>query len=349
MRATEFITELRRNPEHNTQRDRGYATVRQMLQGRDLSNVGISMTMLPKLGINPQSNYNTPIGIYFYPADYYLELRGDVPFQKRAPYANVFEYRGRVLNVIDYTVKQFDRDIEILKKLYPQQADRIHQLALHAEQTEEGDEDDLALHYESLEAITDDPLVDRPAGWLWFVLWNLVDSKESGPNAIKWNHMLRQLGYDVVVDQGLGVIHENETYQGVVLNPKVISPIKRIENKAGAKAYDTLGQQLIEPDTWHVAGWIANQARRDPSYFRPDSSTDLPNSVRKTASKLHRLFVRFIEIMQQHPEYWNNFEDPQKTATEVMRVAPAKLQPAIQAVYTQWLHQQHQKQQQTAE
>jgi len=336
MRSREFITELRRNPEQNQQRDRGYQTVQQLLQGRDLTNIGVSMTEIAKLGINPRSKYNTPIGIYFYPADYYLKQQGRVPFQERAPYVNVFEYEGRVLNTTNYSNKDFEQDIAGLKKLYPQ-----HEAGIDYdwEQCLDPDLNDFS------------PLVDIPAGWIWFVVWRLSDNilgdmaettePQAPATSVKWNHVLRQLGYDAVVDPGHEVIHKGEPTQGVVLNPRVIRPITQIQNQQGAKAYDTLGQKLLEPDTWQVVKWIARNAQEDPRSFQPDTSTNLPNSVRSTPGKIHRLFVRFIEIMQQHPDYWTKFDNPQQTAQAVMTAAPQRLQVAIQAVYTQWLAGQH--------
>jgi hypothetical protein len=49
------------------------------------------MTDLPKVGVNPGSTYNTPLGIYFYPADYYVVVRGRVPFQADANYINILQ------------------------------------------------------------------------------------------------------------------------------------------------------------------------------------------------------------------------------------------------------------------
>ena len=91
------LDEARRNPDKN-KKLAGHAGAVQFLQGlgKDITDYGVSMTTLPKLGINPGSKYNTPVGIYFYPADYYLRRKagsgkGKLDFQDDAQYIQIFE------------------------------------------------------------------------------------------------------------------------------------------------------------------------------------------------------------------------------------------------------------------
>ena len=190
MRAHQFVSELRRNPEQNQQRDRGYHTVVELLKGRDLTRIGISMTHLPKLGINPQSTYDTPIGIYFYPADYYLELGGRVPFQKHAPYIQVFEYTGRILDVEHYDWDQYLEDMTKLADIY------------------EGTYFEMMISKFRDEA-EDQAKFNTPVGRMWYVLWRtseVLANPEGEPRdssriaahspSVTWNRLLRRLGYD---------------------------------------------------------------------------------------------------------------------------------------------------------
>jgi hypothetical protein len=61
---------------------------------RGKSNIFGSFTAIPKLGINPQTKYNTPVGVYSYPVDYILDqVSGDifdVPFAGKMPYLHIF-------------------------------------------------------------------------------------------------------------------------------------------------------------------------------------------------------------------------------------------------------------------
>ncbi len=334
MRANQFISELRRNPEQNRQRDRGIATVAELLKGRNLERVGISMTELDKLGVNPQSRYDTPIGVYFYPAEYYLSLGGHVPFQRRAAYASVFEYGGRVLTTTEYTEQDFQQDVERLQQLYPDSEAKYW-----AEQAMDPDESEMQ------------PRIDTPAGWLWFVTmrvcyeqvydWGPISKKTTASrpkHVARWNQILRQLGYDVVVDLGQAVIHEGEPTQGVILNPRVIRPIQRVANKRGATYHDTVGQYLLTPDTADLVQWVTKTALSDPRYLQPDTSTDLPNHVRRTPGKLFRLFQRYIETVQADPSLWQRLGVPaDKAAEAVAGAAPTKLKTQIIRLYQQSL------------
>ena len=324
MRAKQFLSELRRNPEQNQQRDRGYQTVAQLLQGRDLTNIGVSMTELPKLGVNPRSKYQTPVGIYFYPADYYLKQHGRVPFQERAPYVNVFEYEGRVLNTRDYSNQDFEQDLAKLRRLYPQHEANID---YDREQCLDPDVNDFS------------PLVDIPAGWIWFVVWRLADNilgdmaettePQAPAKSVKWNHVMRQLGYDAVVDPGHEVIHKGEPTQGVVLNPRVIRPITQIQNKVGAKAYDPIGQLLIDPDQEHYVRTINKYAKNTPAYLKAQPSSS-PKNMAPTQSRIDRMFVRYIEILEQNPK----LADP-KDILQVAQLAPARLKPRMSQLLAQ--------------
>ena len=63
-----------------------------------------------KIGINPRSRYNTPLGIYAYPIDYVLGLKGNVPFAGSSPFVWVFKPVGRVLDLAAYTQDDFTSD-----------------------------------------------------------------------------------------------------------------------------------------------------------------------------------------------------------------------------------------------
>lgn len=83
--------------------------------GKEFTNLFISFTKIDKLGINPQSEYNTPLGIYCYPAEHVLEefsgrQSGDysdedidpsvLPFAGTEPYATFFSVKNSSLRNI---------------------------------------------------------------------------------------------------------------------------------------------------------------------------------------------------------------------------------------------------------
>lgn len=100
--------------------------------------VGVSMTGVDKLGINPGSPYtDTPLGIYAYPyrwIDYSkpegVSIASFLPFQQKAPYINVFSIKpsAKVVNIGD--AKQSE---EIIEKIL----DFLNNLPLDGDQVDD--------------------------------------------------------------------------------------------------------------------------------------------------------------------------------------------------------------------
>lgn len=209
MRFYQFA-EARRNPEQNP-RERGHsAAVKYLEQFDDLSHIGVRMTSIPKLGLNPTSRYDTPFGICFYPADYYLQVKkggAKLPFAETAQYIQIFKWgSNRVLTISDLDQQEYK---EILDKLASMgDASQIDQLIKQAE---------IGARRKSL------------GGLIWYVLMRLsdVDNQVSGR---KWASMLRKLGYDVVIDLGEGIIHPSEPTQSIVLNPRIVTHMNQIQS-----------------------------------------------------------------------------------------------------------------------
>ena len=101
MRYQEIITELRKNPSQNPKIDAVKSLVDRHNHTDDkiagTTNLFVSMTAINKLGINPKSGYETPIGIYAYPSDYVVKRIGGeqgsfnrLPYVGEHPYVNLF-------------------------------------------------------------------------------------------------------------------------------------------------------------------------------------------------------------------------------------------------------------------
>lgn len=158
------------------------------------------MTSINKIGINPQSQYNTPIGIYSYPLtqEYYEKLvKNKLPFAGNQRYINLFSISDSVNNLSYYD--NLSSDYKKLSQIY----NNIEEVAKNAFDTAYKRND-----------------VSK--------FWNLT--RILSKNAIKWNALLRNLGYTNFYDPGDGVIHINEPTQFVVLDPRIIIPIESFEN-----------------------------------------------------------------------------------------------------------------------
>lgn len=167
----------------------------------------VTMTTLPKVGVNPRSEYNTPIGVYFYPAEYYMRraAKGGLPFQDDAPYIQILKLTtDQILDLGKVSASAYAQDLQKIMNL-----DLITRL--DAPQREEIQQLDSSKHAR----------VKTPGGRLWYVMWKVSDILEEQyqkSSHVIWNWILRQLGYKVVIDLGNKIIHQNEPTQGVILD-----------------------------------------------------------------------------------------------------------------------------------
>lgn len=74
-----------------------------------------------KIGINPQSGYDTPLGVYCYPISYALSQEGEVEYGNDRPYIVVMKARDmrKVLDLGSYTADQYRRDKKVVLDWYP--------------------------------------------------------------------------------------------------------------------------------------------------------------------------------------------------------------------------------------
>ena len=119
----EFLFERRSNHENNPK----ISTYDYLKKYKDDPDVYISMTRIDKIGINPQSKFNTPLGVYCYPLREMWNLietgktTSDLPFAGDRPY--VWILRSKNKNFIndmykDYGSDNFDKDVKTLKKIW---------------------------------------------------------------------------------------------------------------------------------------------------------------------------------------------------------------------------------------
>lgn len=270
MNLQELLLELRRNPETNVKMEGDEGAVNFLKnKGKDMRNYGVSMTDLPKLGINPSSRYNTPVGIYFYPADYYVRMKdvstqgygakpGKLDFKDDAPYIQIFELTGNIEDVSRMTESVYGAYI---KKLF-QNVSKISTLINKSEK----ETTDL-LSRCILEARTE-AKNSSYGGYLWYILYSLGfyagrDKRDNMPprSSVVWNHILRLIGIDGLIDEGEGIIHDNEKYQGVILDPRSIKHVNTFKNAVSEdkdKSAIVLNHNAASPITYHYLDNLAD-------------------------------------------------------------------------------------------
>ena len=236
------IFEVRKNPELNPKVsvnqyiDQAMTTAGK-LPGTDITNLFVSFTQLPKLGINPRSKYNTPLGIYSYPADYVVASThgrysmATLPFAGKQPYANIFQGRGNIVDLKNMTLQDEYRYNDKLRAY----AKRLPVV-------------DFTKHYASpgkdwpdIVNRTINAAVDYakermlPGGRLWYTTWKLsgyMATYLKRPASLAWNELFRQaLGIDGCVDTGKEIIHPSEPTQAVFFSLGATKLISTVQNK----------------------------------------------------------------------------------------------------------------------
>jgi hypothetical protein len=213
----EGVAEARKNPEQNTKYQSGWAELAAWARKNNVwlkpHEWAISMTYVPKLGINPGPGISedTPRGIYFYPFQWAYSVKMDkeaLPWADNAPYIQLFQYStGTEL----YDPNQIPL------------ASAVAQLKNYGITDE-----DIAAEKENNPSISTYNLL----------VWCLGRKYDDNKRVSILNKVLRNLGYDYMIDNGKGWIAINEPTQGVVLNPKIIDKVVTFNNYTRKKEQD---------------------------------------------------------------------------------------------------------------
>jgi hypothetical protein len=197
-------------------------------KSKGMDKLYVSFVNVDKIGINPKSPYDTPIGVYTYPLEWVLEEE-DVPFRGEIKPKKVKVLKRlseKVLND-DLTEAELNHYKDILKKQYKIDSvdllewnnkarkktpfgklwniTRMLSLKLSKNKPEKSAKD-----------MTPDELADALSG---------VNKTPAKNSAVIWNKLLRDLGFDYVQDNDFGIIHPSEPTQAVFLTPKAYKVI----------------------------------------------------------------------------------------------------------------------------
>lgn len=233
MISKEFVNEARKNPEKNPKVSVNSAIEKWVNVTSDHAgstmwrNVFVSFTDLEKLGINPKSKYNTPLGIYSYPAEYILETTEKLmpmtvlPFAGDSPWANIFKSKGNIIPLD--TMPEFLCEVYYDKlrpykpkgimNLYQRNSDIIDELIREGETA-------------ALKS-------NLPGGIFWYVTMEcakIIAKQMQIEVSLAWNWLFRKIEIDGFTDTA-GIIHENEPTQAVFFSTKSVELLERVANK----------------------------------------------------------------------------------------------------------------------
>ncbi len=193
---------------------------------------GFGRNQYPKLGVNPRSSFKTPLGIYCYRASVVIEHTemeqdsvrhyGDDNGGLTALFTGDKAWHNAWVVKLDQTnalrapmpLSQYIQKIDILKGMW------------------KGSDEDFT------DFITNAELNAKEKSHIWY-FWNITRqmtghlSSYSNPKIAVWNQVLRKCGYTMAIDDGMGWIHENESEQAVIFDPRIIKPVDVIRRAEG--------------------------------------------------------------------------------------------------------------------
>ena len=194
----------------------------------------ITFSTLDKVGINPSSDWTTPNGVYVYPLwkferELKYHLNDDAPLNKKLKqvfpygadrkYAFILKYVGdKQLNVVTADDAPIDGDT-----LYSTIKNVIKNYDIDAYDKAN------ALKY-AQEEIHSSDRKGSFGGFLYKLILNTLSELEGlGKKRTNvFNKILRELGYDSLIDTGSGIMHENEPTQAVFLTPSSFTVVEKI-------------------------------------------------------------------------------------------------------------------------
>jgi len=231
----------------------------------------VTMTAVNKIGINPKFSYGNPVGVYCYqltPEIFQQLQSGTLPFVTDQAYIQVFSLNVAPFDLSKYSQVSYSHDKTILEKEY--------------EQWRASDKSNIELQMPFSRIVAQCYKEERSGtafGRIWW-LTNLLAARKTQTDpdeqyqgrVLQWRKLLIMLGFTNIVDPGIGIIHENEPTQTVVLDASVITPVKAFINpNASAALSSVVGKE--------DSALIKNRLRKNKPKSRNDSSTNYTGKV----------------------------------------------------------------------
>jgi len=276
------LLEARRNPHLNPRVD----ALDTFSMYANRPNMFVTFTNEFKVGINPNTIFDTPVGVYSYPLDYLLKkayskgsVFGAAPFASTSKYVHLFQQTSRnIFDLTHYGRSQYELDKKKLLNYFSQKG-------MDAEQK---------IH--NIEVRHNDVGGMTYARRMWYMVYDLVGIYTSGKVSVETTRVFyRVLGYDAVYDlDGKGIIHTNEPTQAVHFDVKTIRVVESFSNKEmgqdrieARREMLNLGQLKREFDS--VLNW----------YFQEEDILDTGYEIRSGSDDVDR----FMRSYQRHVQF----------------------------------------------
>lgn len=237
MKVYEILSEKRKLPKQNPKTPINDIVINQYNSAPYLDiiedkNCFVSFTSVDKLGINPKSEWDTPLGIYAYPAFFVVEQIGNdlemdkLPFAGDSPFVNIFQTKGNIINLEKLSNQELIQYYQKISEYFAKHSGMSWKESV-----------DVVEHYIN-NADRKAKFDDYAGGRLWYVSMKIAqelsssrDNQQGKNTHIIWNHLFRSIGIDAAYDPGIGIIHTSEKSQTVFFSIIAITNVKRFNNK----------------------------------------------------------------------------------------------------------------------
>jgi hypothetical protein len=219
------LVEARRNPEMNGR----ISPLARLKELRDVhgSNLFVSFTSINKLGINPGSVFDTPLGIYAYPIDYVIEKNLRVPYAGDHPNLQVFSSNGVCWNLGVYDSQIADRVYDSVGSVLGISGKR--------------------------------PVANNKS--VWYYMYRMI-RKTKGSEKILSRQILMRAGIDWVLDPGKGIIHKNEPTQALFLRSVGLKQYDVVKQGKPTISHLLTSTELTDSDVDDVGQYLYNDKKR---------------------------------------------------------------------------------------
>lgn len=264
----DYLVEARKNPGQNIKV--GGVLDQLKIIANDNPDAFVRFSGLPKLGANPSSKFDTPLGICAYPIGYVIDRELKVPYAGDYRYVMVFNVKesARIWDLsseVDFMVDDVIKALTDVTHLglLPSKFANVRELWIYIRAQ-----------------------VKRS---YWTSGLTPFDYLESHPGAvgIRMRVVLTQMGLDGVIDPGHGIIHENEPTQGLFFNVGVLKLLDIIDTKHYQMAKSS--KELID---WYID--ILEGADTDITMLQFFGTYVIGKRLYQTVAKLGN------EMMQRH-------------------------------------------------
>ncbi len=160
-------------------------------------NYAVHFSDLPKLGINPQTEFTTPVAVCGYPLTkeiYNKIINNSIPYAQDKKYMHLYKVNG-AFNVDNYDELKLKEDLEKILELVKQ--NKEWQKKIHYNESDSDEE-----NINKLIALS---RIDNSKTPIAFGTMRILTEKLSN-NVSKWNALLQYLGYKAIVDTKYGVL-----------------------------------------------------------------------------------------------------------------------------------------------